>query len=250
MSEIKTTQVSLIHFTGMGTDDEEYFAARLLSFVKATRLKMDPEGFDKFKSIPVEDLEKELAYSSATIASSWEMVDVIFSINNISRACAQQITRTRAASYAMQSQRVTDMSEVTFHVPDSMQDSHVLKNYIGAFQDSLDAYEFLISEGVSLEDARGVLPMNSHCNLVAKYNLRAWVDLVRSRQSLRVQGEYNEVAKQMKDAVLSVWPWAAVFIEPKMSKAISIIEEIAKTLSHEQKIALSKAADLIKKESA
>lgn len=65
-----------------------------------------------------------------------------------------------------------------------------------------------------------------------------------------MQGEYQQVVAQMKTAVLSVWPWAETFIEPKANKAIAIIEEIAKTLPHEDKIRLAKAADLIKKDAS
>lgn len=238
---------SLIYFTGKGTNDEAYNAARLLAFTKSTRLQMTPDGLDKFMSMSIEELHSEMNYMSATIASSWEFVDLIFAINDVSRACAQQITRTRTASFAMQSQRVTDMSQVTFHTPESIKDKG---SYQASLQRSLQDYKARVDGGESLEDARGLLPMNSHCNLIAKYNLRNWVDLVRARQSLRVQGEYQQVVAQMKSAVLSTWPWTETFIEPKANKAIAIIEEIAKTLPHEDKIKLAKAADLIKKDAS
>lgn len=241
------SKVGLIYFTGKGTADETYYAARLLAFTKNTRLQMTPDGFEKFLTLPVEELQAEMDYMSATIASSWEMIDIIFSVNGISRACAQQMTRTRTASYAMQSQRVTDMSSVEFHVPDSVKHK---ANYQASCEMSLAAYKDAVAAGESLEDARGLLPINAQCNLIAKYNLRAWVDVVRARQSLRVQGEYQEVVRQMRYAVIAAWPWAETFIEPKQSKAISIIEEIAASLPHEQKIKLAKAADLLKKETA
>ncbi len=238
---------SLIYFTGKGTQDETYFAARLLAFTKGTRLQMTPDGLDKFMSMPLEELQSEMNYMSATIASSWEFVDLIFSINDVSRACAQQITRSRHSSFAMQSQRVTDMSQVTFHIPESIKNKD---SYEAKLRHSLAGYKEMVDGGDSLEDSRGLLPINAHCNLIAKYNLRNWVDLVRARQSLRVQGEYQHVVAQMKSAVLDIWPWAETFIEPKANKAIAIIEEIAKTLPHEEKIKLAKAADLIKKDAS
>lgn len=242
-----TTQ--LIYFTGKGTADEQYFAARLLAFTKSTRLQMTPDGLDKFMTMPLDALQKELAYMASTIASSWEMVDLIFSINDVSRACAQQMTRTRTASYAMQSQRVTDMRDVTFHIPSDL-DPAIKSTYKHCLQKSLVDYQNLVANGVSLENARGVLPMNSNCNLIAKYNLRSWVDLVRARDSLRVQGEYQAVVRAMKEEVLAVWPWAATFIEPKGAQAISLIEEVAAELPPEKKVKLAKAADLLKKETS
>lgn len=238
-------KVSLIWFTGKGNPDEQYYAARLLAYTKNTRLQMTPDGFERFMSMPQDELDKELLYMSNTIPSSWEFVDVIFSLNNVTRACAQQITRTRTASFAMQSQRVTDMSEVTYHVPDSVKDK---EEYDHRIRMSLYGYQGVVKEGEALEDARGLLPMNVHCNIIAKYNLRSLVDLLRARDSMRVQGEYQMIARQMREAVFAVWPWARPFFEPKDKKAIDLIEEVARSLdSHELKMQLAKAADLLKK---
>ena len=244
-----TMRTELIYFTGKNTADETWYAARLLAFTKATRLQMTPDGFDKFMGVSPNDLLPELEYMSSTIASSWEFIDVIFAINNISRACAQQITRTRTASYAMQSQRVTNMKDVTAHIPPTVHPNQLVL-YQLALSSGITSYEKLVSEGVSLEDARGVLPMNTHCNLIAKYNFRAWVDLIRARDSLRVQDEYHNVITAMRNAVLKVWPWAGTFIEPKQSKAISLMEELALELPQEMRTRLAKVADLLKKETS
>jgi len=244
MSRINDPSVSIISFTGHGTADETWYAARLLAYTKNTRLQMTPDGYEKFQRMPIEELEKELKYMSNSIPSSWEFCDVVFAINNVTRACAQQITRTRTASFAMQSQRVTDMSQVGYHVP------HTVKhpvNYSGRIHDAITRYQFCVEQGESLEDARGLLPMNVHCNLIAKYNLRSLVDLLRARDSLRVQGEYYMIAKQMRSEVFRIWPWVRPFFEPKDQKAIALIEEVADQLSGEQRIQLAKAADLLKK---
>ena len=242
--------VKLVYFTGKGTMDERWYAARLLAFTKGTRLTMTPDGLDKFMTMEVNSLAREIDYMASTIASSWEFVDLIFAINDVTRACAQQITRTRTGSYAMQSQRVTHMKDVTCYVPRSVP-MNSLVHYQLALSASLTSYEKLVADGVALEDARGVLPMNVHCNLIAKYTFRGWVDLVRARDSLRVQSEYRDVITAMKSEVLAVWPWAATFIEPKLSKAIALIESVANgDLPPDQRIRLAKAADLLKKESA
>lgn len=241
---MKMSKVSILYFTGMGTSDETFFAARLLAYTKNTRLNMTPDGFDKFMKMPAEQLATEIQYMANTIPSSWEMVDVIFAINDISRACAQQITRTRTASFAMQSQRITDMSNVSWHRPESVKDEPA---YDVAIAGQIKEYKARVEAGESLEDARGVLPINVHCNLVAKYNLRSLVELLRARESLRVQGEYREVCRQMKSEVFRVWPWVEPFFEPPNKKAIDLIESVAAELTGEQRMTLAKAADLIKK---
>ncbi len=246
-----TLKVSLIYFTGKGRVDERIFAARLLAFTKGTRLKLTPNAFEDFmnQKTSIEGLYAELDYMSSTVPSSWEFVDLVFSLNNISRVCAQQITRTRTASYAMQSQRVVNVKDTTCHIPASVP-PEALTHYQLALSSSLASYEKLVSKGCNLEDARGVLPMNVHCNLLAKYNFRAWIDLVRTRSSKRIQDEYIEIVKQMKEEVLKVWPWADLFLKPKNEKAVEIIEREAAKLPEPQKFILFKASDLIKKESA
>jgi thymidylate synthase ThyX len=144
---------------------------------------------------------------------------------------------------------VTDVREMTAHVPPSLP-AELRTHYTLALSAGFSSYQYLVDHGASLEDARGVLPLNTHCNLLAKYNLRAWVDLVRARESLRVQDEYREVIAAMKQCVTEVWPWASTFIEPKQAKAISIIEQVAINLPKEFQTLLAKAADLLKKEAA
>ena len=241
-------KVKLISYTGHGHPDPLY-AARLLAYTKNTRLNMTPAGFESFLQKPTDEIAKEIAYMATTIPSSWEFADLIFSIEKVSRATAQQITRTRTASFAMQSQRVTDMSDVTW---DERGDSFYAK-----MGDGIHGYKQAIAQGMSLEDARDLLPIGVHCNLIGKYNLRNWVEMVRARESLRVQGPYREMVAQMKSEVLKVWPWVDVFLVPPQKKAITIIEEIAQELAslEGEKGAmykgmsgkLAKAADLIKK---
>ena len=239
-------KVSLVDYTGKSDEHEgpAHYAAALLAFTKNTRLQMSPDGFRFWYEKHYEGLMIELAYMASTIPSSWEFVDLTFSIENVTRACAQQITRTRTASFAMQSQRVTDVSEMGFRVPPHSKRPERIDL---AATKMMATYATLIGDGEEPEDARAVLPMNIQCNLLAKYNLRNWIDVIKARQSLRAQDEYREVADQMVAAVLEVYPWARLFLVPAQHKAINIIEEIAATLPTDQKRALAKAADLIRK---
>lgn len=214
------------------TADSPVRAAALLIFTKSTRLVMSPDGFTDILKRCKDDWPwalSELEYMSRTIRSSWEFLDVTFLIQNVSRACAQQMTRTRLASYAMQSQRVTDLSGATFHDPfDARGNGDSDKAW--AFRHSCGAaiteYENLVNNGMKPEDARGVLPMNVHCNLVAKYNLRTLVDLIGARTSYRVQGEYRDVAEQMRDQITNQWPWVEIFLRPRNQIACDLLDEL------------------------
>lgn len=251
--------VTLISYTGAGHPDPLY-AARLLAYTKNTRLNMTPEGLDSFMVKSPEEILQEIAYMATTIPSSWEFADLVFSIEKISRATAQQITRTRTASFAMQSQRVTDMSDVTWdNKSGTKKGKHSWRgeDFSHGMRGNISTYKLAVDNGMSLEDARDLLPIGVHCNLIAKYNLRGIVELCRARDSLRVQGAYRDVCAQMKERVISVWPWAETFFEPPNAKAIRMIEDVAKQLSEMQgesgamykglSGALAKASDLIKK---
>lgn len=212
-------------------------AAALLIFTKSTRLSMNSEGLADITAKCREDgawMMNELDYMSKTIRSSWEYLDVTFAIRNVSRACAQQITRTRFTpidgdlfgSYAMQSQRVTDMSGMGWHNPFNEDSPHWQP-----FEDMMasavhGSYQDLVDDGAKLEDARGVLPVNLHCNLIAKYNLRMLVDLVQKRESYRAQGEFNVVAREMREALVEMWPWAALFLRPKNELAKAAVDDL------------------------
>jgi len=250
-------RVSLIDYTGAGSPDPLY-AARILAFTKNTRLKMSPGGLRGFMDSLImsdADILAEVAYMATTIPSSWEFADVTFLVENVSRATAQQITRTRTASFAMQSQRVTDMSDVTWDRVG--RDAFEADRHDSRMRNAIKRYSEAVEEGMPLEDARDLLPIGVHCNLVNKYNLRGLVELCRARDSLRVQGPFRDVCAQMKGEVLRVWPWAAPFFVPPQAAAIEIIEGVAKELAALENLRgalykgmsgrLAKAADLVKK---
>lgn len=246
-------KVALIDFTGCGRPDQATYAARLLAFTKNTRLQMTPDGFETWLNKPWSEIEPEIAYMARTIPSSWEFVEATFTLQGVTRACAQQITRTRYTpmdadifgSYAMQSQRVTDMSEVEVTVPDDLFTSQS-ELYKVAADEAICNYAAALESGISMEDARGLLPMNSQCNLVVKYNLRALSELFRKRESLRVQGEFVGIVRAMRKEIERVWVWSAPFFVPKDAVAIEIIERIAAGLPEHDKRELAKAADLLK----
>lgn len=263
-------QVDLIDFTGAGSDDPQWRAARLLAFTKNTRLNMSPDGFGRFLAMPMDELREELHYIVNTLPSSWEFVDATFVIREVSRACAQQITRTRwtpmeadiFGSYAMQAQRVTDMSEAPVYVPEAIKngDQEGYDTYTAALRRSVQAYSDQVSlYGNHVEDARGLLPMHMSTNLVVKFNLRSLAELCRKRSSLRVQGEYNEVVRQMRSLLIDQWPWVEPFFAMKEELASGLLEDVARTIgkldlevlvgegsARDIKMKLAKAADLLK----
>lgn len=255
------------------TERDPIRAAALLIFTKATRLQMDAAGLEdvvrRCKDEP-EWMHQELDYMSKTIRSSWEFLDVTFSIRDVSRAMAQQMTRTRFTpidgdlfgSYAMQSQRVTDMSGMGWHNPFyreqgmTAEDRRKEEIFDLSAMASIEVYKGMVASGMKLEDARGILPINLHCNLIAKYNLRMLCDLVQARSSYRAQGEFNVVAAEMRDALVEMWPWAEIFLRPKNEIAKDAVDDLRKSIQelaavasptnlHDCMIKLAKLDDLL-----
>lgn len=208
-------KVTLIDYTGNGHPDPLY-AARLLVYTKNTRLEQGIETRTKVSMMPQEELTKELHYIATTIRSSWEFVDYVFEIRDVTRAFTHQLVRTRTGSYAQQAQRVVDMSGFGSLTPDTAKNNlKALAAWEATMAAIQDGYRALKELGVPAQDCRGVLPTNVYTNIIAKFNLRTLADLIGKRKNLRAQGEYADVARAMEKEVLAVHPWTESFLNPE-----------------------------------
>lgn len=204
-------------------------AMEMLIFTKSTRLTMSPNLMDAIRAWPPERKLEELKYIANTIRSSHEFVDVTFLIEGVSRNFTHQFVRTRQASYAQQSMRVNDMSGFGFIMPEKFRGDPVALEAVLRHNERTDElYRMLVRRGHAVEDARSILPGNVSTNITAKYNLRAFSDLARSRSGGRTQAEYVSVINSMIDQVLAVWPWAEDFIFDKPRNYFDEIEAFAK----------------------
>jgi flavin-dependent thymidylate synthase len=242
-------KVSLLSYTGAGHPDPLY-AAKLLAFTKNTRLNMTPDSFASFMAKTKDEIFEELRAMAITIPSSWEFVDLIFLITAASRATMQQITRTRNASFAMQSQRVTDLRDVTWTPvgrdrPEMEANDKIIDKMVKHYKESID-------DGLPLEDARDMLPIGVHSNILAKYNLRGWIELVRKRSSLRVQGSYRDIIEQMVKETKRELPWVEIFLADPRDQAFKLLEEAAREVAPQGAMSsgpankIAKAIDLLR----
>ena len=217
--------VELIDYTGAGSEDPARHAANVLVFTKQTRLNMSADLMDEIERWSLAEIANELEYMANTIPSSWEFVDYTFLITNVSRAFTHQFVRTRTGSFAQQTMRVLNKHGWTYETGPTLWEHEKLKlDYDEGMRQIAELYDQLIEDGAKIEDARGILPTNIHTNIVAKFNLRTLCDMFRKRASGRTQGEYREVIDLMKDQVLSVHPWASMFIERDLDRATKLLE--------------------------
>lgn len=211
-------KVKLINFT--------QDAVNLLIYTKQTRLTQGEKTREKIAAMSEEEKMKELSYMADTIPSSWEFVDYVFEITEVTRAFTHQFVRTRTGSYAQQTMRLLEKENFTFATGPTIREMDQAGNdvYRGVMHDIQKAYDWLIANGAAVEDARGLLPTNIHTNIIAKFNLRTVAELARSRTGGRTQGEYQDVAKAMIGAVLEVHPWAYSFLFPDLLKKAAELE--------------------------
>ena len=202
-------------------------AKELLIFTKGTRLNMAPCGLDEIHAKSEDWKTEQLEYMSNTIKSSWEMVDYVFMIEDVTRAFTHQLVRNRQGSYAQQTMRVLNKSGFTYGTGPSINgDARMKARYDYSIKFVQENYDKLISAGAEIEDARGILPTNIHTNIVAKYNLRTMSELVAARSSVRTQGEYRDVLSGMIDAILDVHPWAHMFLKDQRHYAAEALASI------------------------
>lgn len=188
-------------------------AEQLLVFSKRTRHMSSIDSYQEVLDMSEEEIRGNLDYVFNTIASSWEFVDYIFLICDVTRAFTHQLVRHRVGvAFAQQAQRVATMEEFGYTATGSCTESEV---YHQTMRDIQQGYWRLINEEEARpQDARGVLPTNIHTNILFKVNLRALSDMLCTRLCVRAQGEFQNVAREMQKLVVSVHPWANKILGP------------------------------------
>lgn len=186
-------------------------ALELLIFTKSTRLQAH-QTLQDINEWPHEKKMAELAYMRDTIQSSWEFVDYVFKISEVSRAFTHQFVRTRTNSYAQESQRTVDVRE-NGHLPSNDKVIERKEFYEKSMRESELAYATLIDWGMQVQEARNVLPTGEFTSIIVKTNLRTMHDSAKVRLCTRTQGEYQNVFKEMKRLICEVHEWADNFIQ-------------------------------------
>lgn len=226
-------------------------AVEKLIYTKNTRVTLGKDTRDKVVNMSDEEKRHELAYIARTVPSSWEFVSYTFEILGVTRAFTHQLVRTRTGSYAQQAMRINKMTQFDYLTgPTIKRDTQLELAYDECMAQIQSTYDWLIANGASVEDARGLLPTNILTNIIAQFNLRALSDLVRKRWTARVQDEYRSVVVAMIEQVLIVHPWAEQFLVPDK---VAILKELEQGIDNwvkgdETRLKYFKLIDLLRKE--
>ncbi len=200
-------QVNLIQYTRDAKD--------VLIFSKRTRHMTDVSAYDDVKKMSEEQKNKELDYVFNTIGSSWEFIDYIFLITEVTRAFTHQLVRHRVGtSFAQQAQRVANMENFDYLRTGSCDKMPHMKIYNMCMEEIASNYKKLMDMGARAQDARGVLPTNILTNIMFKANLRTLSGIADVRLCIRAQGEFQKVCKAMVTKVLAIHPWTKPVLAP------------------------------------
>lgn len=190
-------------------------ALEVLLFTRETRLSGSPEGrMEEIKGWSQGRKMEELQRALKTIQSSWEFVDYIFSITGVTRAFTHQLVRHRAGTaFAQQAQRAVGMENFSTMIPPSVMASEAAREeWNNTMFHINEGYMELQERGIPKQDARGVLPTNILTNITFKANLRTLHDMGLKRLCVRAQGEFQEVFRAIRQAVVEVHPWVNLMI--------------------------------------
>jgi len=128
-----------------------------------------------------------------------EHASFTFSLEGVSRAMTHQLVRHRIASYTQQSQRyVTYNTLESYVIPPSIEGNSEAREL---FDETLakisGAYQRLLKQGISKEDARFILPNAAKTNIIVTMNARELRHFFNLRCCARAQWEMREVAVEM-----------------------------------------------------
>lgn len=129
----------------------------------------------------------------------------MWSIEGISRNCANQLNRYRHSSQAQESMRYVDVSNHGFIFPiKSLEVSDACKDLVDT---CFKFYDKLLKAGVPKEDARYYLPLGTETNLKIAFNFRELRHILKQRLDKHAQWEVRAVALKMFEIANDKWPW-------------------------------------------
>ena len=205
-------KVELLHYAPRNPD--EYIAAvmrrtRDISAIEGIKRSLDEkEGW-------VERLVRG--------AKTWGHYDVFehvvywFSVEGVSRVLTHQLVRHRLASYSQLSGRVRNIEDGYVvpkleYIPDEDKRRELRSIFERIYRQQFKDYTMLVSQGVSVEDGRYVLPNGQMTAIMITVNARSLMHILRMRLDPAAQWEIRELAERMLNLVRPTAPilWESI----------------------------------------
>lgn len=152
--------------------------------------------FGKRENYTMTSLENSLGSGHDSVV---EHVSFMFYIEGVSRSLMAQLTRSRIATFHVESQRYVRYSKgFEYIVPESIKSNEMLsKKYYLLMEEIGMFYKRALGEGIPAEDARMVLPNACTTNIMMTMNARELKHFFNLRCCTRAQWEIRELANKM-----------------------------------------------------
>lgn len=161
------------------------------TFSKVWVVAKDNTPYEEIQPLEPELLDKFMA----TDIPTQEYINMIWVIEGMPRAFWDQLDRCRLASFWEQSARVLDHSDFAekkrYWTSDNIAKSEEANLiYDTGMRIVQEAYKALVHAGISVEEARGILPLHLLTRGTMCINLRALKGLIKNRVCFIMQGSY------------------------------------------------------------
>ena len=156
------------------------------------------------------DVYNKIKEYGFTLHDAMEVCTFSVVFHDISRACANQMTRHRVA-ISQESQRYvkhdTDKSQFVNPIDICLDRYHdlnpIVKDELTKFTDPFETYKYALSNGLLKEDARAWLPMNVNTKVMMTFTYSQLAHFITLRTSSGAQEEVRQVGNDIKSAMLS-----------------------------------------------
>jgi len=207
VGQVKEPKVTLISWTN---NPIKAIASQLLNM--QGKMVHDLNEIDEAYAIElVRDLKR------TALAGGLEVVDVLFQIENVPRALTHQLVRTRVgATYHQESLRFTTREDgFDYDMGATIKTAEQAEMFADAMDDLADVYAALVKSGVSMEDARGVLPIATLTKVGVKYNFKTLVHCGHVRLCYQSQGHWRPIFNKIKQEIeTKIHPVLGEFLAP------------------------------------
>lgn len=122
----------------------------------------------------------------------------------MSQKVLAQITRHRHFSFTVESSRGTNMQNNSFFT--EIEDPELVDVITKQMRSCVDCYEFLLKQGVSLEQAAKILPLGMGVHLTVTGNLRCWMEYLSKRLCKRSSLEHRQLAIEIYEVLHEQYP--------------------------------------------
>ena len=176
---------------------------------RAARLCYYGSDIEHLKDAMTQEKSEELVRKLVKMghASPIEHATFTFGIEGISRACSHQLVRHRIASYSQQSQRYVNGKKFGYVIPPAIAANPNLKKaYESMMAQFNEFYDGLVSNGISQEDARFILPNACDTKIIVTMDVRSLYNFFQHRCCNRAQWEIRALAWKMLKLCREVAP--------------------------------------------